>query len=202
MKTRKPIATISFNTRQFLVDTLERLLKNKIIQFYAFVEHKPEEDEKKSHFHVYVEPAKQIELNDLKELFIEQQMSEEKPLKTLNWGNSKFYDWFWYSMHYAPYLIQKQESRKYHYELADFSTSDDDELFEKVRENSFKKSDYSRVLEMINIGLSDIEIAQSMNTPLFRLTYQIQAIRALRESTTYRGDKQNHELVDDTDLPF
>jgi hypothetical protein len=202
VKTRKPIATISFNSKSFLVSTLERLQKNKVIQFYAFVEHKPESDEKKSHIHVYVEPAKQIELIDFKDIFIEQFPGEEKPRKTLNWVNSVFYEWFWYSMHYAPYLIQKQESRKYHYEIEDFNTGDDEEFLEKVRENRFKKTDFNRALELIKIGMTDIEIAEAMNTPLFRLYYQINAIRSIRENETNRGNKPNHGDIDDTDLPF
>ena len=202
VKTRKPIATISYNSKNFLVQTLERLQKNKVIQFYAFVEHKPEEDEKKSHFHVYVEPAKPVELIDFKDFFIEQIPGEEKPRKTLNWGNSDFYNWFWYSMHYAPYLVQKQESRKYHYEVEDFNTGDDEEFLEKVRENHFRKTDYNRVLDYITIGMSDFEIAQAMNTPLFRLTYTINAIRNIRDDELERAKRPNHEGVDDTDLPF
>ena len=51
MNTRSPIATISYNTNSFLIKELNFMIADKIIEFWAFVEHVPEDDEKKIHKH-------------------------------------------------------------------------------------------------------------------------------------------------------
>ena len=39
MNTRSPIATISYNTDSFLIDNLNALIKEGVIEFYAFISH-------------------------------------------------------------------------------------------------------------------------------------------------------------------
>lgn len=82
MKTTKPLSTISYNSFNWLMGTLDRLLENGIIRFYAVIGHKPEEDENKAHYHVYVEPAKQLDDNWLQSQFVEP-VAGDKPLKSL-----------------------------------------------------------------------------------------------------------------------
>ena len=45
MRTTKPIATISFNTPDFLKLKLNELLKAGRLSFWAFIVHKPEDDD-------------------------------------------------------------------------------------------------------------------------------------------------------------
>ena len=47
MKTTKPISSISWNSRNYLVDRLEELRKAHLIAFWVLVKHTAEEDEKK-----------------------------------------------------------------------------------------------------------------------------------------------------------
>lgn len=208
MKTTKPLATISYNTEPFLALKLDELLKARKIQFYAFIKHQPEEDEKKAHFHVYVEPSSKIDTNDLKDAFIEKDPNgSDKPLKTLNWGKSDFKNWFWYSMHDKRYLASKFESRKYSYHVEDFISSDDDELLCMVRDNPCPLSEMARVSELIEKGLSDEDILLTLNVPVFRITYYVQGFAKLRQALvnkTSRGSRVNHEEqgVQDDDLPF
>lgn len=205
MKTTKPLATISYNSEPFLALKLDELYKARKIQFYAFIKHQPEEDEKKAHFHVYVEPSSKIDTNDLKDVFIEKDPNgSNKPLKTLNWGKSDFSNWFWYSMHDPRYLASKFESRKYSYHVEDFISSDDDELLCKVRDNPCPVSEMSRVSELIERGLSDDEIMLFMKVPLYRLSYYGKGISILRQALfnkTSRGSRANHEeeIVQDDD---
>ena len=69
VRTTKPIATISFNSPDFLRTKLEELRDAGRISFWAFIEHKPEDDEggKKSHCHLYIEPSKMLQTDDLKD---------------------------------------------------------------------------------------------------------------------------------------
>ena len=67
MKTTMPTSTISYNSGGFLKLKLDELLKAKVIQFYAFIEHVPEEDEKKKHKHLYIEPAKSVQTEELRD---------------------------------------------------------------------------------------------------------------------------------------
>lgn len=42
MNTRSPISTISYNTEQFLIRELNKLIQeDRIIEFYAFIYHYP-----------------------------------------------------------------------------------------------------------------------------------------------------------------
>lgn len=130
MKTRKPISTISFNSVAFLDGTLKRLLENDIIQFYAYIYHYGEDDEngKKDHIHLYIEPYNTVDTGKLEKFFIEPVFDKEKPLKCLNFRNSKIEDWYLYGLHDINYLMRKGESKVYHYKPSDMVTSDEDEL--------------------------------------------------------------------------
>ena len=63
MKTTKPIATISYNSTEFLDLKLSDLISSKKIEYYCYIVHLGEDDEsgKKDHIHPYVEPARLIE---------------------------------------------------------------------------------------------------------------------------------------------
>ena len=69
MRTSKPIATIAYNTVDFLEQKLAELLRNHKIQDYFFIYHIAEEDEKKDHIHLYIEPNTRIDTMDLQEFF-------------------------------------------------------------------------------------------------------------------------------------
>ena len=68
MNTRSPISTISYNTEQFLIRELNKLIReDRIIEFYAFIYHYPEEDEKKGHRHLFVIPSTTVDTFSLNE---------------------------------------------------------------------------------------------------------------------------------------
>lgn len=200
MKTTKPLSTISYNSFNWLTGTLDRLLENGIIRFYALIGHKPEEDENKAHYHVYVEPAKQVDDNWLQGQFVEP-VAGEKPLKSLPFNKSKFVDWYWYGLHDVAYLASKQQARKYHYSKDDYITSDVDYLDELVRQNPNPRGEMLRAVEMMQKGMDNMSVALALNTPLKSLRFTLDAIANLRGymgiDNVERYGKLGHENDDD-----
>lgn len=71
MKTIKPIATVSWNTEEFLVKQLNNLVNDHVILFWFYVKHFAESDEKKEHIHLYLEPDIRVDTNELRSNFEE-----------------------------------------------------------------------------------------------------------------------------------
>lgn len=199
MKTILPQTTISYNSRQFLVDTLDRLVSNKIISFYCFIEHQPEDDEKKKHIHLYIEPVNKIDTATLPDLFKEIDLSNpnQKPLKILPLQTCRSWpDWFWYSLHNAQYLFNKGETRRYHYDIGDLVSNDYDDLENRINETPFPKSEYDKIEEMVNQGYSTMAIIKNCNIPVRWYGLYKKFIEDLINEKTNRGNKDNHEFED------
>lgn len=129
MRTTKPVSTISFNSIDFLKMKLDSLVKAKLLSFYSFIKHLPEDDEKKEHIHVFMEPSKMLQTDDLREELREFDIKHpDKPLGTISFQSSKFGDWYLYSIHDKRYLATKNQVRKYHYCRNDVIASDYDDL--------------------------------------------------------------------------
>ena len=109
MRTTKPFSTISYNTAEFLKEKLERLVLERVISFYSYIEHYPEEDEKKKHKHLLIIPNGQINTDELTDILNEIDMAHplEKPLGVLPWRSSKFDDWYLYSVRYSSDELSK-----------------------------------------------------------------------------------------------
>ena len=56
MRTKGLVSTISYNTPEFLELKLQELYKKHTISDYMFIQHIAEEDEKKDHIHLLIEP--------------------------------------------------------------------------------------------------------------------------------------------------
>lgn len=138
MKTSKPISTISFNTESYLRGKLRELEKAGIIEFWAYIAHKPEPDEVndeaggKQHFHVYMEPAKMVQTTEVRAEFREPDPANAKPKGCLLVVKSDFNNWYLYGLHDPDYLASKGERRVYSYQPDDVIASDEDDLKAKV----------------------------------------------------------------------
>lgn len=143
MATNRPQSTISYNTRDFLLETLDDLYTKHIIKAWYCIEHMPEEDESKKHWHVYLEPNGRIDVMDLGENFIQLLSDEKLPRKCINFCSSNLDDWILYVLHYQPYLEWKMQSRKLHYS-ADEIIKFDDMQFEFDFHHAFYESDFAR----------------------------------------------------------
>lgn len=102
VRTTKPISTISFNTPDYLAVKLSELTQAKILSFWAFIPHLPEDDEggKKEHIHVYIEPSKMVQTDDIRHELRQPDPNQPNmllgclPFKSSNFGN-----WYLYGLH-------------------------------------------------------------------------------------------------------
>lgn len=201
MKTTMPIATISYNSPAYLKQKLDELLKAKVIQFYAFVPHKPEKDEKKKkHAHVFIEPAKSVQTEDLRDELREfDPKNPDKPLGCMPFGKSKFGDWYLYSCHDKAYLASKGQSREYHYKREAFVTSDEDYFDELIRNiNMLALTPYQLLADGIKHGDSFGDLIRRGQIPIQQLSNFDTAWKALAGyDILNRNNRPNHNPDDD-----
>lgn len=196
MKTSKPISTISFNTVSFLTLKLKELKEGGIISFWCFVQHMPEDDEggKKEHCHVYIEPSKMVQTDDLKKELLELDPSKpDKPLGCLSFSSSKFGPWYLYGLHEKRYLASKGQSRRFHYSFDDFVSSDEDDFLCKTRQiDMLELSPYADMEEAQREGLTFAEYFARGTIPLPQLLLFERAWNFLLATKTERGDYVPH----------
>lgn len=198
MKTRKPITTISYNTDAYLKLKLEELRKAKIISVWFYIEHEPEEDEKKAHKHLWIMPAKTIQTDDIVDELIESDPKNDKPLKCLHFqACNSFADWYLYSIHDKAYLMRKGQKRKHTYKPEQFVCSDKDELEQMVHE--IDMTDYTAIGRMVNAieqGETFSEYIRRGGVPV-QLFKQYQAAwEFLVPTKTERNGRETHTPVD------
>lgn len=198
MRTTKPIATISYNSPEYLRLKLDELLKAKKISFWAFIRHKPEEDEggKKYHNHVYVEPAKMLQTVDLSEALKEFDPAKpDKYLGCINFRFSKFDDWYLYGLHDRAYLAWKQQSRKFHYSPEEMVTSDPDELNYLVQNiNLLEVSRYADMISAQRQGLTFEQYFSRGHIPIPQIRSWHYAWDLTMANETNRNGREGHEL--------
>lgn len=201
MRTTKPIATISFNTPDYLRLKLEELRKAKLISVWHFIEHLPEDDEggNKKHIHLYIVPSKLIQTDDLTEHFLEYDPAKpDKPKKCLLFRTSKFGDWYMYAIHDKAYLAAKGQSRRYHYSYDDIMTSDDDELYRSVREIDLSHlTPLREIMQAVEDGLSFSEYLKQGRVPITQIYAYQRAYELFTLDETYRKDRVTHSPDDD-----
>lgn len=145
MNTSKPIATISYNVVQtdakgrrsapYLEKVLSSLIQSGKLLFWCYIYHFSEDDEcKKEHIHLYMEPARKIDTIILANHFQEPDPSDVSapPLGVMPIRNSNFENWYLYSIHNPYYLSQKGLNKKFFYNFDDVRTSCPDELYRLV----------------------------------------------------------------------
>lgn len=202
MRTTKPIATISFNTPEFLKLKLNELQKAGKISFWAFINHKPEDDEggKKDHSHVFVEPSKMIQTDDLKEELKEfDPKHPDKPRGCISFRSSKFDPWYLYALHDKKYLASKGMSRRFHYQHEDIITSDEDDLTFKARSiDMLSLSPYADMEDAQNQGLTWAQYFARGTVPLPQVALFEKAWYMLLTARTERAGRANHPMdIDD-----
>ena len=139
MRTTKPTSSIFHGSKEHLKYKLDDLLKRGEIDFYAFIKHNAEDNEKKDHIHMYIVPGKRIDTNRLVDYLMEIDMNNPLPIKPLPFQASKFDDWYLYTTHDSTYLATKGAERKYHYNRNAYVTSNEDYLDELINQINFQK---------------------------------------------------------------
>lgn len=198
MRTRKPVSSISYNSLSYLTLKLDELIDSKKISFYCFIYHKPEDDEagKKYHFHLYIEPAVQIQTEELRDHLIEFDPSNpDKPLGCLLFRSSKFDDWCLYALHDKQYLASKGQSRHFHYLYEDLISSNDDDLLFMFRSiDRVSLSPYASMQEAQSQGLTFQEYFRRGTIPLPQITLYERAWYLLRKDSLDRNGRFSHDL--------
>lgn len=164
MITTKSITTISYNTEEYLKDKLNELVKNEKIIFYCYIKHFAEEDIKKDHIHLFIEPNGKLDTLQLREYFQELDLNNLNmpPLGCLPFqrtDNKYFGDWYLYVLHDIDYLIEKNLDRQYHYKEEDFITNDIEYLeYKKSQINFTVTNKKTQLKEYIKKGYTFNEV--------------------------------------------
>lgn len=196
MRTTKPISTVSYNSIPYLTLKLEELQRAKRISFWAFVWHQAEDDEqgKKDHCHVYIEPAKMLQTEDIRDELKEYDPTNEKPLGCLSFVSSKFDHWYLYALHDKRYLAMKGQSRRFTYSHDCFVTSDADDLLHKARSiDLLGLSPYAAMEDAIAQGLTFAEYFKRGTIPLPQLHAFQMAWSLLQSTDTDRNGRGGHD---------
>lgn len=198
MRTSKPFSTISYNSEDFLEQKLGDLVARRQIDFYAWVKHYPEEDEKKEHKHLYIVPNGRVDTDQLLDYLLEiDPKLPDKPLKCIRPHSSKFADWYLYAIHDTAYLASKGQSRRYHYALEDIKTSDSDYLLEEVHTIDYAAlRRFSALRESALQGVPFEELLMSGSIPIQQTYAYRQAYELMANFGTNRAGRKGHQKID------
>lgn len=198
MRTSKSFSTISYNTEEFLTIRLNDFVKNGVIEFWAFIEHKAEEDERKNHKHVFMIPSKQIDTSSIQAELKEIDMKNPllPPLDCKMFKSSKFGDWYLYGLHDEKYLASKGQKRKYHYTRDDFRCSDIDYLNELIATIDWSKmgNPVDDIIDAAQKGVSFKQYIQENRLSLYQIgnAKKVYDLFASGNKEFYRGDRKTH----------
>ena len=179
---------------------LNDLVNRRKIAFYAFIEHLPEEDERKKHKHVLIIPNGQINTDQVYDFLLEIDPAyPDKPLGCTPFRSSKFSDWYLYAIHDRDYLASKGQSRKYFYKNEDFIVSDIDFFNEEI--HTIDLSSLSKMKNLRNAVSSGVSFEQMVingQIPIQQVYAYQRAYDLIQEyqKRTYRNNKTSHQAVD------
>lgn len=198
MKTSKPFSTISYNTKEFLISELDKLVARRAISFYTFVYHYREEDERKDHIHLLIEPNGQINTDALSDILVEFDPSHPlDPLSVMPWRASKFGDWYLYASHDAAYLASKGQSRTHHYPEAYFISSNSDYLHELI--TTIDRTKYAKTQEFVKkvqSGVTLLEMVSNGEIPAPQFNQWKQMYELVSNTVSVRADRATHTPLD------
>lgn len=202
MKTSKAFATISYNTDDFLIDKLDDLIRSHKIDFWAYINHLPEEDEKKAHKHLLVIPNGQFDTSRLIDYLNEYQNGVSKPLTCIAAHKvNSFGDWYYYNLHDRKYLSMKGQSRKHEYEMGDFIVSDSDYFLELVHNIDMTKLFRSqRFFEGLDNGMSIIEMVKHGIIPIQQVSAFMSIATIYNDKNLNRNGRVSHTPKEDPNL--
>jgi hypothetical protein len=194
LKTSKPFSTVSYNSPEFLRIKLDDLIQRRKIAFWAFIEHLPEEDEKKAHKHLYVVPNGQINTDELLDYLTEFDPEKpDKPLGCIPFHSSKFGDWFLYVLHDKAYLASKGQARKYSYQKEEVVVSDSDYFNEEIHRIDLSKfSKVNALREAVENGVPFEKLVINGQIPIQQIYAYQKTYEILQNSSTFRNSKETH----------
>ncbi len=183
MRTSSPISTISYNTDMFLIKTLNSLVDERYVDFWAFIQHLPEDDCKSPHKHLYIVPAKLLDSAIFNDRLEEPDLlNPDKPPLGCKWfQSSKFINWYLYVLHDVEYLASIGQVRKYHYEKSSIFCNDIDYMNEcYARADVSKYKRMTNFQELISSGVSFRELVKNGHVPIQQIIQWRKAYNLLR----------------------
>lgn len=204
MRTSNPVSCITWNTTEFLKEKLNELLNKNVIEYWCFMKHHAEEDEKKDHIHLMMVPAKLIDTDKLKEELTEipfDSQGEGKPIRPAQFRKLTFHnygDWYLYVKHDTNYLLSKFQKRQYSYSDSDFEFSDETEFLEFKHGIDFSKYNGNKIdeiIQAIRMDRSFADLVASGVVPLQQFNQYERAYELMKEKEfVYRNGRLNtHE---------
>jgi hypothetical protein len=194
LRTLKPFSTISYNSKDFLEFKLNDLVQRRKIAFWAFIEHLPEDDEKKKHKHLYVVPNGQINTDEVRDYLSEYDPEHpDKPLGCMPCNSSKFGDWYLYVLHDTAYLASKGQSRKYHYARDEVVCSDADFLNEEIHRIDMSKfSKINALRDAVENGIPFAKLVMNGQIPIQQIHAYQKTYAILLNYSTFRNGNETH----------
>lgn len=187
---------ISYNSQDFLIDKLNELVKEGFVQFWAFIHHQAEQDEKKAHKHLYIIPQKMLDTQRIEKALQEIDINDltAKPLGAIFPQSSKFDDWYLYGLHDKKYLALKGQKREFSYNDKAFVVSCQD-TFQELK-NLIDYSAINRmnvIFEKAENGESLASIIKTSNIPLQLIGQVKQLYYIINEPIDiYRNSRLTH----------
>lgn len=173
MKTSGSFGFISYNSRAFLLQRLQKLIEAKIFSRSACWYHESLGTEK-SHFHCWVEPVGQVETSNFANMFDEldengnKQSIAIRPKCKSDWNNA-----YLYGIHDSDYLDYKGLLREevniktdQHIYIGDFTAD-----IAQAEYYRFKSclAPYARIQELVKQGATLEEVYIKLRTPFAQL---------------------------------
>ena len=159
MKTRLPFACISYNSDTFFENVANELLRQHKIDFWYYINHYAEGEERKAHKHCYFRPVGTINTDLLD--FAEPDPDPIQPLPLICWkfeSSTSFADKYLYDIHDSDYLRVKGLDRKFHYNRDDIVCSNRDYLLELIHTADFSK--YKKIEQFRDMIKSNVPFEQ------------------------------------------
>lgn len=170
--TAKNLSTISYNSHNFLLDTLNRLFDSGKIEDFRVMFHKGEDGDK-DHAHVWISPNRRMDTVELRKMFNEIDPSHDKPLGVLPFRKSSDLDWLLYALHDPIYLQSHNSDNdgdgKIVYALDEMITPFPEQLQrDYIRAQSIRKTKNQQIIDCFDKGLSFASTVASLNAnPLY-----------------------------------
>lgn len=201
MATSKPQASICYNTDRFLKKTLQGLIDNGILEWWFYIEHEPDTDDKVKHNHLWVKPRKAIDMVSLEQCFYQYQKGKKEPLRCIGFEYSEPKNAILYFLHDKDFLKVKKKTRNKHYRYAQIKTSDKLKLEYQYRcavewlHSELMQTSYAE--EQIKDGKSLCQLAQDgliNSSNAFRMK-QYEMIVSQKKYSISPEDKELHEKL-------
>lgn len=167
--TTKPTSTISYNSPDWLRDKLDALYNARRIADYRMIRHIGEDGDK-DHFHVWLEPSRRLDTEDLREWLKEPDpMHPDKPLGCMPFRSSKEDDWIMYALHDPEYLSNHhtdESEEKEPYTLDDIVTPNPEALQRSYkRAIRLRQTDTQRIVDRLMDGVAPSRVAYELGNP-------------------------------------